>query len=188
MLIATKYDFSSNSPENEELEVEIPRICRHCHQTGEQSFLNATVLQRYSEDEDAEMLDTHFVVFTGCSYCGEVTQHYGIEHYIYGNCTYTFGKTIPEAKTDDIQIPENVSSISPDFKEIYNQSLDAEKNELTHLAGMGYRKSIEFLITDFLLAYPPEEVEKVWLKDPDTRLSEKINCLKNERLKKCPGL
>ena len=183
MFNAIRYDYTANSTDNEVLSVEIPRICRHCNQTGEQSFINATILQTDEYDGGLATV-TEFVIFTGCSYCGKVTQHYGTEYYDYEKYTYSFGRTIPEEKSTDIQIPKNVSAISPDFQEIYNQSLEAEKNKFNHLAGMGYRKSIEFLITDFLLAYPPEGVETEWLKNPDTRLSDKINCLRNERLKK----
>lgn len=184
MFNATRYDYFANSNDNEILNVDIPRICRHCHQTGEQSFLNATILRKFFDEDEDKIVDTDFVVFTGCSYCGEVTQHYGTEHYIYGNCTYSFGRTIPEEKSTDIQIPKNVLTLSSDFLKIYNQALQAEKNELDHLAGMGYRKAIEFLVTDFLSKYTPEGVSKDWLNNPNTRLDEKINKLRNERIKK----
>ena len=36
------------------------------------------------------------------------------------------------------------------FLTIYNQSLSAEDNNLDQIAGIGYRKALEFLIKDYL--------------------------------------
>jgi len=48
------------------------------------------------------------------------------------------------------------------FIEIYNQALTAEKNGLTEICGLGYRKSFEFLIKDYLLKkHPKTEHEKI---------------------------
>lgn len=182
MIYANNYDYNHNSVDTEEFKMNIPRICRHCHQTGEQTFINATVIKKNMID-DPDISETNFVVFTGCSYCGNVTQHFCTEYAEFGEYRYTLGKTIPEKPTTEIKIPGNISTISPDFIDIYKQATIAEKQQLTHLAGMGYRKSIEFLITDYLLAYTPKGVTIEWIKDPNTSLSKKISKLKNERLK-----
>ena len=39
----------------------------------------------------------------------------------------------------------------PNFSKIYNQALEAEHRGLDEIAGMGYRKALEFLIKDFLI-------------------------------------
>lgn len=47
---------------------------------------------------------------------------------------------------------ENICNLSPSFVSMYNQALFAETNDNTvDLAGMGYRKSLEFLIKDYLI-------------------------------------
>lgn len=46
-------------------------------------------------------------------------------------------------------IPDEVSEISPAFKTIYSQAVAAEAYGLTEIAGVGFRKSLEFLIKDF---------------------------------------
>ena len=48
---------------------------------------------------------------------------------------------------------------------------------------MGYRKSLEFLVTDFLLEFIPEGVKEDWIKSHTTTLSQKISKLKNKRLR-----
>ena len=48
--------------------------------------------------------------------------------------------------------PEGINELSPDFVAIYNQSLEAESKISTQgLAGLGYRKSLEFLVKDYLI-------------------------------------
>lgn len=54
-----------------------------------------------------------------------------------------------------------VSAVSPAFIEIYNQSKAAEEYGLDHIAGMGYRKALEFLIKDFAIRSDPEKEEKI---------------------------
>ena len=46
------------------------------------------------------------------------------------------------------------NKLSPEFVSIYNQSIEAESNSITQgLAGLGFRKSLEFLIKDYLIKY-----------------------------------
>lgn len=50
---------------------------------------------------------------------------------------------------------------------IYNQSLQAEKNGLDEIAGLGYRKFVEFLIKDFAIYKNPEKelkIKNTWMK------------------------
>ena len=45
----------------------------------------------------------------------------------------------------------HIHDVSPDFVNIYNQALAAENSRLNEIAGVGYRKSLEFLIKDYLI-------------------------------------
>lgn len=56
---------------------------------------------------------------------------------------------------------EKISDMSPQFVKIYNQSLAAEGNDLDEIAGIGYRKSVEFLVKDFCIKQYPESEEKI---------------------------
>jgi hypothetical protein len=53
--------------------------------------------------------------------------------------------------TDLTQFPENIRNVSPAFCEIYDQANKAEVNNLDQICGPGYRKSLEFLIKDYLI-------------------------------------
>lgn len=62
---------------------------------------------------------------------------------------------------------ENIEKISPQFVKIYNQALQAETIGLDEIAGLGYRKSVEFLIKDYAIYKNPEkeeEIKNTWMK------------------------
>ncbi len=50
-----------------------------------------------------------------------------------------------------------IDALSPSFVEIYNQALAAENGNLDQIAGIGYRKALEFLIKDYLIHKTPED-------------------------------
>lgn len=51
---------------------------------------------------------------------------------------------------------ENINSLSPKFVEIYHQAEVAESNNLHEICGIGYRKSLEFLVKDFIINQKPD--------------------------------
>ncbi|MEZ4908220.1 MAG: hypothetical protein R2771_11420 [Saprospiraceae bacterium] len=56
---------------------------------------------------------------------------------------------------------ENITTLSITFTEIYNQALESENLNLNHLTGIGSRKSIEFLIKDYLISKQPDNEENI---------------------------
>jgi len=79
----------------------------------------------------------------------------------------TFLGTVKEQDFD-----EAISVISPRFIEIHRQAVIAESSKLDQIAGMGYRKALEFLVKDYVIFIKPQEKAKV--------LIEKLgNCIKN---------
>lgn len=57
-----------------------------------------------------------------------------------------------------------VKSISPDFCSIYNEAYAAEQYGLAQVCGVGYRKSLEFLVKDYLIKFKPECEDKIKAK------------------------
>ncbi|KIH70146.1 hypothetical protein SN16_10400 [Salinicoccus roseus] len=55
---------------------------------------------------------------------------------------------VPQSK---FEYPNEVDTICPEFGKIISQTTHAEGLGLDHLAGIGYRKSIEFLVKDYLI-------------------------------------
>lgn len=52
-----------------------------------------------------------------------------------------------------------INDISPDFVTIYNQAFEAESRNMNQIAGIGYRKALEFLLKDFLISQNPKDEE-----------------------------
>lgn len=56
---------------------------------------------------------------------------------------------------------ERIINLSPQFDKIYNQALAAESSMLNEIAGLGYRKALEFLIKDYAIYEHPDEAEAI---------------------------
>lgn len=56
---------------------------------------------------------------------------------------------------------EEIDKISPTFTIIFNQALQAEHHELSEIAGVGFRKSLEFLLKDFCIHLSPQDSDKI---------------------------
>ncbi len=62
--------------------------------------------------------------------------------------------------------PQEIKNLSPLFVEIFGQAAAAEQYGLKQVAGVGYRKALEFLIKDFCISKHPdraEEIKAAWL-------------------------
>jgi hypothetical protein len=56
---------------------------------------------------------------------------------------------------------DEITSLSPSFGQIYNQAENAAAFGLGQVAGMGYRKALEFLIKDYLIDFKKEDRENI---------------------------
>lgn len=81
-----------------------------------------------------------------------------------------------------ITFPESVQKMSSAFDQIYNQAAEADAGNLEEIAGPGYRKSLEFLIKDFLIHLEPESREDIKSKFLGTLIREKIT---DQNIKTC---
>jgi hypothetical protein len=68
-------------------------------------------------------------------------------------------KTAP-ASHQSASSSETIRTISGDFIKIYDQAHHAEELGLDQICGVGYRRALEFLIKDYLLAKASDEAEK----------------------------
>lgn len=111
-----------------------------------------------------------------CQNCFYVTYH--VSH-ARGDCEGRIQNIYPAAlaKTN---FNKSLSLLSPDFVDIYHQAEIAESNNLTAICGLGYRKSLEFLIKDFSIMLHPDKEEVI-------KSATLSNCIQpyipNERIK-----
>lgn len=141
---------------NSRIEVEIPNECPRCHSGVLPTELFAF---KYVDGEHMEMAH---VVFR-CPMCEKL---FSTEYLIneYGDSLMTIGSYPITHKVEDFS--EEIKQLSPKFCQIYNETSFAENENLNEIAGMGYRKSLEFLIKDFAIRNNPskkEDITKSWL-------------------------
>lgn len=170
------YEPKNNEKKYLSANIEIPRICCHCKNTGEQ-FPLQVILTPSNENADG-------CAFTACSLCHKVTMHYlaivqndDEEKSFFFNVT----KTIPTTLSK-IHFSDSIQDVSKDFLEIYAQADKAEKSGLDKIAGMGYRKAIEFLVSDYL-KWLNIGIDKSWIEDSKTSLSQKIKKIPDQRIR-----
>ncbi len=59
---------------------------------------------------------------------------------------------------------EEIKHLSPNFVEVCGQAAGAEQYQLNQIAGVGYRKALEFLIKDYCIYRHPDKAEEIKAK------------------------
>lgn len=167
---------------NKYIEFEIPNTCPHCH------FGNTPNVVKYGDLKPN--LESHFPLLMQCSNCKKYfALSYDIEFTGNYNDTAIMHLSPYEYKPSiNYDLPENLDVVSPSFKEIYTQSSYAEGANLNQIAGVGYRKSIEFLVKDYLiyLLNHNDFPEKVTINNKEVNPTEEI--IKNTTLSPVIGI
>lgn len=125
-----------------------PDHCPACHQnmqpTFVESFLNGVRLKSTWLQRVYRCANHRCGVVFLANY-KQVKQSSGSHnYYFYKHCSP--GSPIPP------QVPDLVAKVSRSFAEIYKQASEAEHHGLTDICGGGYRKSLEFLVKDYLIS------------------------------------
>ena len=122
--------------------VEYPKICPRClHAIGP--------VKRYVYVHSNQLAS---IVFE-CNSCGELffVDYETIVTSSTKQLTFrNIKKTYPNHFKEEL-FDLAIQKISPSFVNIYNQSLQAELLDLDQISGVGYRKSLEFLVKDYAI-------------------------------------
>ncbi|WP_117161326.1 DUF4145 domain-containing protein [Paraliobacillus sp. X-1268] len=172
----SSYDLNSNLIEHDKTYIDEPRQCMHCSNTGTQILLDCFETNGRHDNYQG-------IALFSCPLCGSTSVHF--MNYWGGEVDYLSSfETIPPLEVEHLELSWTIQVKFPSFCKIYSQSEKAEMENLDQIAGMGYRKALEFLVTDYLIAYPVEGVKSDWLKDPKTTLGNKISKIPNQRIQK----
>lgn len=164
----TFYSSSGNYNESISLTIIKPNICPHCNH-----FISSKI-EIYSDLKKNTNFYTFAVIFS-CPYCSK----FFVDIFKSSDLKRATSIGYTPHQIIDKEVPEKIKIFSPKFFEIYSQALTAEANQLSEISGMGFRKSIEFLIKDFLieiLSKPKEEITKL-------PLQQAINLIDNEHIR-----
>ncbi|NLD33196.1 MAG: hypothetical protein GX662_13230 [Trichococcus flocculiformis] len=152
--------------------VDVKTICPHCNMTGRQEPITGAMNTR----------ENVLAITTECLSCNKLSTHeyFCVETYR-GTFETHYRNTYPNF-SENINIPEKVKQEYPDFLKILNQSQQAEETNLNELAGMGYRKALEFFVKEYVTKNLDEGKEKeLILSEP---LGETIKRLENPMLQR----
>ena len=152
-----------------------PDECPCCHHAMEPGVLASI----FSEDD--RVIDVAFMCPRHkCSRMFIAIFERTLMQHGYSDCFYlraTFPRN-PVAPS----VPEEVAKISPQFVAIFTQASNAEAFRLGEVAGVGYRKALEYLVKDYCVTKSPDKEDDV-KKRP---LGQVIDVyVDNENIKQC---
>lgn len=127
--------------------------CPICKKSIAPKFLNGIF---WITDENDAHIECHFMC-PGCkrTFIGSYLAESNYMDYDIGEII-----SIDPQHYESQHFDSHIEDLSPQFIKIFNQSLAAESYGLDEIAGLGYRKSLEFLVKDFAIhRYPGEEEE-----------------------------
>jgi len=152
------------------IEIEDPNVCPHCHVTnnphrkwhqGSKDVDDISVIITAWECSNNQCKKLFLALYKKVG-----TQNFKFERFLNGRPKGPdWPKPILElknGKTIDNDTPEDSK-----FIKTYLQSLEAEMQGLDELAGMGFRKAIEYLVKDWAIQNNPDDkkeiIEDLWL-------------------------
>ncbi|MFD1899224.1 DUF4145 domain-containing protein [Enterococcus termitis] len=146
--------YYNSSTTASEATFDLPNKCPHCGETIFPRAYKGVSEQSYGEDKKTVAISAQ------CS--NDSCKKYFIAAYNYNSYT-EISEYIPYSYRPPIKVelPENIEKVSPNFVEIYSQATTAESEKLNQIAGVGYRKALEFLVKDYAIRYNPDETEKI---------------------------
>ena len=152
MIFQAKINSSVSRP------VTIEDICPNCKKPTNPDLVNSSYFS-------LEEYKTSLVLTFRCLGCKHFwTEEFIATRYFSINSTDEYRiehiKVIPNLPSD-IPISDDVEIVSPIGKQIYVQALKAEHEQLDHIAGIGYRKALEFFVKDFSIVTNPDDEEKI---------------------------
>lgn len=149
------------------VELSIPEQCPFCNRHIAPRFHSVSCMISDSEEQRP------IVGYWSCNGCGEVfAVRYQLLRYNRDKGWFCGIKSLYPPLLSLTPIDERVEKVSPRFVDILHQAEKAKANDLVDLAGMGFRKALEYLIKDYLIHKAPDDEEKI-------RNMELGNCIAN---------
>lgn len=152
-----------------------PHTCPHCGRSEAPEVMldEPITFTNHAEYSDAKMIELYRCTYADClKYFIEVYQVESSDTngYYFQTIKYDYS-----GKHTDISIPVGLDKISPQFVEVYRQATVAEDAGLDQLAGMGYRKALEFLIKDFAIHEEPDKQAEIKAQFLGKVISDRLN-------------
>jgi hypothetical protein len=149
-------------------------ICPYCKKTISIKLLDKSKINVKQSDKDI------FAFIFKCpdAKCGKIIiSHYYYDsdkpfdenmHFVLNARPFRYIESFPALQFQKIQFSSIIQSTSLQFCTLYNQSATAEHYSCKDIAGAGYRKTLEFLVKDYLIKLNPQkkdDIKKSFLGD-----------------------
>ena len=145
LLVRSFKSYSIEFKEYQSKDFKLPPVCPVCHQHG--MFEPFSCAHHSSWDLEETAATTYF-----CNSC---------ESFFF--VTYVDDEILayyPE-KVKPVELSEHIRQLSPNFCDVYAQSCKADDEHLDLIAGMGYRRALEFLCKDYAISIHSEDRDKI---------------------------
>lgn len=148
---------SPSSSYNFTVDIDKPNVCPICNQSGDHTLVGKNINRE----------DKIISITLECTMCYELffAKYYvasqNLQITSYNNPVNTVLIIVYPSVQAENKIPPEIATLYPQFIEIYAQALEAESTGLHLIAGIGYRKSIEYLVKLFLIEQLPEEEDSI---------------------------
>ena len=140
----------------------IPVTCPLCHHGIEPRMIGTNPIER--ESHKGNILQLIFrCPRQDCQQAFIATYRQGQDFHGEREKNFSLRNTSPYRGKDPV-IPEEIEKLSTNFVEIYSQAHTAEHYGLNQIAGVGYRKSLEFLVKDYCISKSPDKEQEIKAK------------------------
>lgn len=138
------------------LSVDTASSCPYCGVSLDPTILYAVEVEcGWPSEEDYE---NKVFVFNRCTHCDECF----VSRHLYDDDSEVYIlDSSSQINFFHIDFSKNISSLSPDFVSIFTESAHAESLGLTSICGVGYRKSLEFLVKDYAASFFPNDISNI---------------------------
>jgi len=139
---------------------EDPDHCPICHHGIEAARIGSNVIERKSSEGNVLQI-LYRCPRKACqrAFIGTYRQNLDYHHH-YPDGPFILRNTAPY-RAEEPDVPEEIKKISSNYVEVYSQSITAEAFQLDQIAGVGYRKSLEYLIKDFAIHRNPDKQDDI---------------------------
>ena len=158
----------------------IPDTCPLCHHGIEPRMIGTNVVER--ESRKGNILQFLFrCPRQDCQQAFIATYWQGKDFRGTLENIFSLRNTSPYRGEEPV-IPEEVKQLSVNFVEIYSQAHTAEHYGLGQIAGVGYRKSLEFLVKDYCISKYPDKEQEIKTKFLGACINEYVD---DANIKEC---
>lgn len=151
------YDGISYNGYSSYIAVDEPTECPMCKHSLKPTKLHSQIIK---DDNSVPFLYVTYL----CTHCrnsfickfSDIQKENGNYHY-----SFNILDLIAPSQFEKRIFDNHINNVSPMFVKIYNQALEAEHYNLDEIAGIGYRKSVEFLIKDYCSYKNPNDIMQI---------------------------